>query len=65
MPSPSRKGEPVPSRAEGLLSEEAIQALVALGCKPTTAQRAVAHAISLLGQDSPVEDLIKEALKHR
>lgn len=45
--------------------EQAVDALVALGCKPTTAHRAVTEAIGIVGRESTVENLVKEALKHR
>ncbi len=44
---------------------EAIAALEALDCKPYVASRAVAKAHKVLGEDAPLESLIKEALKHR
>lgn len=44
---------------------EAVAALESLGCKPYVASRAVTKAHKLLGEDAPLELLIKEALKHR
>ncbi|MCX7717969.1 MAG: Holliday junction branch migration protein RuvA [Candidatus Sumerlaeaceae bacterium] len=40
-------------------------ALVELGCKPAIAERAALRAADLLGLDAPLEDLVREALKHR
>ena len=47
------------------IAEEATQALIALGCKPTIAHHAVTVALDAVGEDVSVETLIKEALKHR
>ena len=44
---------------------ETIAALEALGCKPAVAERAAQKAWELLGPDAPVEDLVREGLKHR
>ena len=44
---------------------EAIAALEALGCPQAVAQKAVAKAVETLGEDQPVEVLIREGLKHR
>jgi Holliday junction DNA helicase RuvA len=44
---------------------EAIAALEALGCKPVVAERAAQKAWELLGTEAPVEDLVREGLKHR
>jgi Holliday junction DNA helicase RuvA len=44
---------------------EAVAALESLGCKPYVASRAVAKAHKIVGEDAPLESLIKEALKHR
>ncbi|HPA44885.1 MAG TPA: Holliday junction branch migration protein RuvA [bacterium] len=54
-----------PAPMSGEAFEEAVQALMALGCKPSVAHRAVSEAVEIVGKDSPVEPLIKEALKHR
>ncbi|HOE11006.1 MAG TPA: Holliday junction branch migration protein RuvA [bacterium] len=54
-----------PPPISGGAFEEAVQALIALGCKPSVAHRAVSEAVEIVGKDSPVEPLIKEALKHR
>ena len=50
------------------LSETALQAcdaLIALGCRPTTAEKAVSQAVGEVGEDVELEALIREALKHR
>ncbi|MBX7244408.1 MAG: Holliday junction branch migration protein RuvA [Candidatus Sumerlaeaceae bacterium] len=44
---------------------ETIQALIGLGCKPAVAERASYKALEILGADASIQDLIKEALKHR
>jgi Holliday junction DNA helicase RuvA len=44
---------------------ETIQALEALGCKLSTAERASQKAYELLGAGAQVADLVREALKHR
>lgn len=43
---------------------EAIQALHTLGVKDPAAQKAVAKAVEILGENAKVTDLIPEALKH-
>ena len=43
----------------------AIEGLAALGCRPAVAERAVAKAAEILGADATVEQLVREALKHR
>jgi Holliday junction DNA helicase RuvA len=50
---------------EGTVFEEAVEALMALGCKPNTAHRAVTEATGIVGRETTLEILIKEALKHR
>ncbi|MDI6783101.1 MAG: Holliday junction branch migration protein RuvA [bacterium] len=45
--------------------EDAINALVALGCKPTVAKTAIEKAYKIIGTTATVESLIKEGLKHR
>ena len=50
------------------LSETALQAcdaLIALGCRPTTAEKAVTQAVAGVGEDVELEALIREALKYR
>lgn len=46
-------------------TEEAVAGLVALGCKPLVAERAVARAAEILGADASSSALLKEGLKHR
>ena len=45
--------------------EDAIGALVSLGCSRVVAIRAIKKAVEILGEDASLEDLIKEGLKHR
>ena len=58
---PEETAKPKLSRA----IEDAINALVALGCKPTVAKTAIEIAYKILGTSATVEALIKEGLKHR
>ena len=51
--------------ATSLSAREALDALLALGCKPPEAHHAVAEAVKHLGENAPVQELIREALKHR
>lgn len=44
---------------------EAVEALIALGCKQIVAERAVSTALDLLGPDASTADLVREGLKHR
>lgn len=44
---------------------DATAALVQLGCKLPVAERAVAKARELLPEDAPVEEIVREALRHR
>lgn len=44
---------------------DAIAALISLGCKPLTANKSVNKAFEILGEDASTEDLVKEGLKHR
>ncbi len=60
QPEPETTAPPAAS-----VTEEAVEALIALGCKPTVAHQAVSEAGRILGTDTGVEGLIKEALKHR
>lgn len=46
-------------------TSEAIDALIALGCKPIVAERAVGKAFEILGADATTSDLVREGLKHR
>jgi holliday junction DNA helicase RuvA len=45
--------------------EDAISALVALGCKPIVAKTAIEKAYKIIGSTATIEALIKEGLKHR
>jgi Holliday junction DNA helicase RuvA len=49
----------------GTLLPEVSAALQALGCKPAIADRAAMRAIEILGENSSLEELVREALKHR
>lgn len=60
---PTEQERPTPR--EDTVFEQAVEALMALGCKPTTAHRATTEALAIVGRDTTVEILIKEALKHR
>lgn len=44
---------------------EAVQALMALGCKPAIAEKAVKSAVEALGEDASTPDLVREGLKWR
>lgn len=44
---------------------EAVDALIALGCKPIVAERAVQTASDLLGSEATTAELVREGLKHR
>jgi Holliday junction DNA helicase RuvA len=66
----ARLGVATPASAKRGNAEEALQAevsaaLQALGCKPAIADRAAARALELLGPKTPIEDLVREALRHR
>lgn len=45
------------------LGSEAVSALVALGCKPKEALEAVKAALAELGAGTPVEEVVREALR--
>lgn len=62
---PSGRKETTSSGAVRSRIEEAIQALIALGCKPFVASKAVNRAFELLGKDASTENLIREGLKNR
>jgi len=49
----------------GANTTEAIEALMALGCKPLVAERAIATAAGLLGPGATTAELVREGLKHR
>jgi len=61
--------EPVEARKRAIVGEdrfeEAVQGLIYLGCKYPVAVRAVQRALEQAGPDAPVEELIREGLKHR
>lgn len=61
--APSKGAAPAPAR-QGAVGD-AVEALMALGCRPAVAERAVATAVELLGADAAVDQLVREALKHR
>ncbi len=44
---------------------EAIEALIALGCKPFEAQKAVTEAVNIVGENAETTEIIKEGLRHR
>ncbi len=44
---------------------DAIQGMIALGCKPVVAEKAIRAAVEELGEDAKTEDLLKEGLKWR
>lgn len=45
--------------------QDAVAALVGLGMKPAQAEKAIGQASTALGQDAPVEQLVREGLKYR
>lgn len=49
----------------GSLAAEAAQALIALGTKPAVAQRAVSEALTELGEETALQELIRKALQLR
>jgi Holliday junction DNA helicase RuvA len=53
------------SSAEENLCAEVSAALQALGCKPIVADRAASRALEILGAQAPLEELVREALRHR
>jgi Holliday junction resolvasome RuvABC DNA-binding subunit len=61
---PSHVGSPSTSRLDdAILRTQARDALVGLGWKATIARTAVEEAISHVGSDTSLEDLIREALR--
>lgn len=44
---------------------DAVQGLMALGCKPAVAEKAIASAVEQLGENAKTEDLIREGLRWR
>lgn len=63
LPAPSVHRRP--AEVSDDVFEQAVQGLVYLGTKYPIAVRAVQRAVEMLGKDAPVEELIKEGLKHR
>jgi Holliday junction DNA helicase RuvA len=53
------------SREKRKRVDEAIQALISLGCRPSVAQQAVWKAVDVVPEDVTLEDLVKESLKYR
>jgi Holliday junction resolvasome RuvABC DNA-binding subunit len=56
--------------AAGLSTEkenisDAIQGMIALGCKQPVAEKAIRAAVEQLGEDAKTEDLLREGLKWR
>lgn len=52
----------------GLMTDqkhEAIEAMIALGCKPLVAERAIATAAEMLPATATTAELVREGLKHR
>ena len=56
-------GSGAPVSAEDQKMADAIAALEALGSKPKAAQEAIRVAITMLGPDKPVDELVRAALK--
>ena len=56
-------GSGAPISAEDQKMADAIAALEALGSKPKDAQEAIRVAITMLGPDKPVDELVRAALK--
>ena len=56
-------GSGVPISAEDQKMADAIAALEALGSKPKAAKEAIQVAITMLGPDKPVDELVRAALK--
>lgn len=44
---------------------EAVEALIALGCKPLVAERAIQTAVGIIGEGATTAELVREGLKHR
>jgi Holliday junction DNA helicase RuvA len=68
--TPAETGEPdattfSPGMIQGQSMREAVEALIALGCKPLVAERAVLKAVEVLGPGTKTPELVKEGLKHR
>ena len=60
--SPAQGSAPLP---QGTHIQDAVDALVSLGCPYIQAARAISKAVDQLGSDASVEDLIREGLKYR
>lgn len=58
------EGEMGKMPSQGALDRDAVSALVSLGCKAAQARKAVEKAEGELPPNSPLEDLIKYALRH-
>lgn len=54
---------PTTSRRENV--RDAVEALMALGCRQSIAERAIASAVEVVGEEAPTEDLVREGLRHR
>ncbi len=58
-----------PAAPAGLPQKEniadAVQGLMALGCKPATAEKAIRSAVESIGEDAPTADLVREGLRWR
>ncbi len=53
------------SSSEDTILTDVSAALQALGCKQAIADRAAARALEILGPKAPLEELVREALRHR
>ncbi len=62
--SSGMEGSVVAEGAESVCAEVSA-ALQALGCRPAVADRAASRAVELLGAKVSLEDLVREALRHR
>ena len=67
LESPRAAGSPTSALGSGEenICAEISAALQALGCKPLIADRAASRAVEILGSAAPLEDLVREALRHR
>jgi Holliday junction DNA helicase RuvA len=52
----------LPAKANVL---DAVQALMALGCRPVVAEKAISEAVKLLGETATADQLVREGLRHR
>lgn len=65
---PDASGTPAAAGPGGLMTDqkhEAIEAMIALGCKPLVAERAIATAAEMLPAGATTAELVREGLKHR